>query len=32
MSAEAANPVILIIDRDEKDVGLLRGEGNQRYE
>ena len=30
MSAEAANPVVLIIDRDEKDVGLLRSEGGER--
>jgi hypothetical protein len=32
MSAEAANPIVLIIDRDKKDVGLLSGEGGERYE
>jgi hypothetical protein len=30
MSAKAANPIVLIIDRDEKDVGLLSGEGGER--
>jgi hypothetical protein len=30
MSSEAANPIVLIIDRDKKDVGLLSGEGGER--